>query len=33
MQVPGGGNRRMFVKGTRREDYNTVKRGNKYLLE
>ena len=33
MQVPGGGDTSMFVKDTRREDYTTVRRGNKYLLE
>ena len=33
MQVPGGGDTRMFVKDKRREGYTTVRRGNKYLLE
>lgn len=33
MQVPGGGDTRMFIRDTRREDYTTVRRGNKDLLE
>lgn len=33
MQVPGGGDTKMFIRDTRHEDYNTVRRGNKDLLE
>ena len=33
MQVPGGGDARMFVRETRREDYTTVRRGNNDLLD